>query len=478
MVFSSFVFLFAFLPVFLAAYFLAPSRVKNAIVLAASYIFYAWGAPAILPLFFLSCLIDFFLGQGIERSVSPKRKKLFLFCSLAVNLGGLFYFKYANFFVGEFNRLLSAMGADTVVWTSVALPVGISFFTFHKISYIVDIYRGKVVPARNFINYALYIALFPQLVAGPIIRYYDISSQIERREHSLDNVLYGAYRFCLGLAKKVLVADALGAAANHVFDLPPTALSTSYAWLGILCYAFQIYFDFSGYSDMAIGLGRIMGFHFLENFNLPYISQNFTEFWRRWHISLSNWMRDYLYIPLGGNRASPFRTYLNLWIVFLLSGLWHGANWSFVIWGIYHGLFLSFDKWIWLKKSKPLGRFSNTLLTFFFVLIGWVFFRSETLAGALLYLQHMFDFVHFGSVPVVVPRAMIIHNRGLFVLGAAAVISFVPMAPGMQRLSALKDKLPETALVCGRFVVSGAFLVLSVLALASTDFSPFIYFRF
>jgi alginate O-acetyltransferase complex protein AlgI len=480
MVFSSFFFLFGFLPLFLGCYFLAPARWKNLVALVGSYLFYAWGAPRLLALFLFSCLVDYFIGRAIFAAGDhARRKRALLICSVVFNVGALFYYKYANFFVGELSRLLLQLGFGPAHWTAVVLPIGISFFTFHKISYIIDVYRGVVKPSTNFINYALYIALFPQLIAGPIIRYYDIHEQIVSRRHDLELVFEGIYRFCLGLGKKVLIADAMGSVADMVMHLRPDALSTPYAWLGIMCYAYQIYFDFSGYSDMAIGLGKIMGFHFLENFDRPYISQNFTEFWRRWHISLSRWMRDYLYIPLGGNRASALRKYLNLWTVFLLSGLWHGANWTFVVWGLYHGFFLVLDKLCWLDLSKRFTRLTNTLLTFVLVLIGWVFFRSETLSGAIDYLWRMFDFVHFGAMPRYVPRGTVIHNQGIFIFALATLISFAPSLPRFEDLrDAAAARLSGIQIACLRFSLSAGCLVLSTLALATTNYTPFIYFRF
>ncbi|NLF25179.1 MAG: MBOAT family protein [Deltaproteobacteria bacterium] len=480
MVFSSFLFLFLFLPVFMGCYYLAPVRWRNLVALLGSYLFYAWGAPRIVGLFIVSCLIDYLLGVAIARLVaSPSRKKFLLLCSLTMNLGALAYYKYSNFFVGEFNRLLELMGFEGVAWTNVALPIGISFFTFQKISYIVDVYRGKVEPAQNFVSYALYIALFPQLIAGPIICYPDIHEQLHHRRYDLQTFFDGVCRFCMGLGKKVLIADAMGSSANMFFKLGPDQLSTPYAWLGIICYAYQIYFDFSGYSDMAIGLGKMMGFDFLENFNRPYISQNVTEFWRRWHISLSHFMRDYLYIPLGGNRVSPARLYFNLCTVFLLSGLWHGAAWTFVFWGLYHGTFLVIDRLFWLQSSKRLGRFVNTLLTFVVVLFGWVFFRSETISEAFNHILRMVDFYHYWSVPRYVPRGMVMHNQAMFVFVLATLICFAPTLPRFQDFTqALSERFSGVQMACLRFAGGVACLVLTALTLSSTNYTPFIYFRF
>lgn len=480
MVFSSFLFLFFFLPVCLGSYFIVPARWKNPVLLVWSYLFYAWGAPRLIGLFFISTLVDYVLGRAIGANGGrQKKQKLLLIVSLVFNLAALFYFKYANFFIGELEGFMRQHGLGGIHWVPIVLPIGISFFTFHKISYIVDVYRGVVKPATNFINYALYIALFPQLIAGPIIRYHDIHEQISRRTHDIESVFAGLSRFCLGLGKKVLIADAMGSVANNVFHLHAEELSTPYAWLGIICYAYQIYFDFSGYSDMAIGLGRVMGFHFLENFDQPYISQNFTEFWRRWHISLSRWMRDYLYIPLGGNRVSPVRMYMNLWVVFFLSGMWHGANWTFIVWGLYHGFFLVLDKLFWLKMSARLGRLVNTVLTFVLVLVGWVLFRSDTLGQALTYLGHMFNVIDYWTMPKAVLRGTVIHNEGVFVFAAATVLCFIPLCLNWESISRrLRERATEMEFAFLKFAGSAACLILSALAIATTDYSPFIYFRF
>ena len=478
MVFSSFIFVFGFLPIFLASYFLTPRRFKNLCILIWSYLFYAWGAPKIVLLLLLSSAADYLISKRISQS-SPGRKKACLSLGILLNIGLLGYYKYANFFVAEFNRLLGYLETPPVTWAEIALPIGISFFTFQKISYLVDVYRQTALPAKNIINYLLYVVSFPQLIAGPIVRYHDVSQQIENRRHSPELLFSGAYRFCIGLGKKVLIADPMGNVASNVLKLDPSELTTSYAWLGIVCYAYQIYFDFSAYSDMAIGLGRMMGFRFLENFDRPYISQNITEFWRRWHISLSRWMKDYLYIPLGGNRVSPKRLYFNLWIVFLLSGLWHGAAWTFVIWGAIHGLLLSFDKLFWLEFSNRLGRVTNTLLTFLLVCISWVFFRSDSLQIALDYLARMFNPYEYWTLSDHVLRATVIHDHGIFILILASLICFLPTSEKLSDFySNIKDRLSEPQITLARFAASAACILLSALAVATTDYAPFIYFRF
>jgi alginate O-acetyltransferase complex protein AlgI len=452
---------------------------KNLTVLLWSYLFYAWGAPALVPLLFAGSLADYAVSKKIAAG-NRQQQKWWLGAGVAMNLALLGYYKYANFFVGEFNRAAEHIGLSPAHWTDVALPIGISFFTFQKLSYLIDVYRNETPPADNVVNYLLYVVSFPQLIAGPIVRYRDISRQIESRDHNPRKLFDGANRFCFGLAKKVLIADPMGAVANHVFQLSGAELSTPYAWLGIVAYAYQIYFDFSAYSDMAIGLGKLMGFTFLENFNRPYTAKSFTDFWRRWHISLSRWMKDYLYIPLGGNRVPPWRMYLNLWIVFILSGFWHGASWTFVAWGCYHGFFLAADKLFWLNTSKRLGSAVNTVLTFLLVCVGWVLFRSDTFSQAFEYLVRMFDPISYWAAKEFVPRGLVIHNYGLWVFTVATVLSFVPnvywdrITTRLQATSGLSARLVDAL----RFSAGVACLILSALAVSTTNFSPFIYFRF
>jgi len=422
----------------------------------------------------------FVSSQFLYPEISGKTdlgRKLTLSLSLVLNLGLLVYFKYANFFVGQAEDLLGLLGQGEIPWREIALPIGISFFTFQKLSYMIDVYRGLVPPARSFRNYALYVALFPQLIAGPIIRYHDVAEQLERRTHSAEKFFEGVWRFSLGLGKKVLIANPLAQVADTAFSQNIDTLPTFYAWIGILAYSFQIYFDFSGYSDMAIGLGRMMGFTFLENFNRPYIARNFTEFWRRWHISLSNWMREYLYIPLGGNRAGGFRVYVNLWIVFLLSGLWHGASWNFVVWGAFHGFFPTLDKLPFMKWMKKLPAVVSTPYTFLLVTISWVFFRAETIEQAWAYLCRMFYPGMIGArFPGLVPPAFLSH-RAMFILVLGAIISFYPerWRPFQQVDSPVGR---PTLIIPLKFAGAVLVFMLAIFSLANLDFNPFIYFRF
>ena len=326
---------------------------------------------------------------------TPKRQKLFLILSLCLNVGMLFYFKYCNFFIENFNAILQSCGVQSLAWTKVVLPIGISFYTFESLTYVIDVYRREHKPLDNFWHYQLYIILFPKLIAGPIIRYHDISDQITNRfdTDSVDNKLAGFYRFVIGLCKKVLIANVLAVKADEVFNMPIENISTNIAWIGSLSYTFQIYFDFSGYSDMAIGIGKMLGFKFPENFNNPYNSGSITEFWRRWHITLGTWMKNYLYIPLGGNKvSSTSRLYFNLWLVFILSGFWHGAAWTFIFWGIYHGIFLILERMFLLNLYKKMGRFIPVVITFVIASIGWIFFRADSFAfakGLVLKLFHL-----------------------------------------------------------------------------------------
>ncbi|MCL4167193.1 UNVERIFIED_CONTAM: hypothetical protein GTU68_031952, partial [Idotea baltica] len=378
MVFSSFTFLFAFLPLVLLLYASAPRPLRNPVLLFASYFFYAWGAPKVLPLLFVGSLVDFYLARFLLPGGRQQRRRL--------------AFKYANFFVEQLNASVTALGMQAIPWLSIALPIGISFYTFQKISYLIDVFRGEADPASSFFDYALYVAFFPQLIAGPIIRYLDLDKQLKSRTHSLSLMLYGANRFSFGLAKKILIADPMGQVARNIFELDPSQLSTSYAWVGAVAYSFQIYFDFSAYSDMAIGLGAAFGFRIPENFNFPYVSRTLTEFWRRWHISLSTWMREYLYIPLGGNKVSTFRLYTNLWIVFLLSGFWHGASWTFVLWGAFHGFFLTLDRIFLARWMAHIPRGLAAICTYVIVVFSWVLFRTESIEQTLIFYSAMLGF--------------------------------------------------------------------------------------
>jgi alginate O-acetyltransferase complex protein AlgI len=469
MVFSSNLFILAFLPVFFVVYYLMPYRLKNAWALVGSAAFYAWGAPLFVFVLFASIAFDFFAVKQFEHF---SKRRGWLYASVILNVGLLAYFKYSNFFVDNLNTVLQQAGFDSVGWTAVVLPIGISFFTFQKISYVIDVYRGVRKPLNSLADHALYVILFPQLIAGPIVRYSEIADELKDRKHNLnaDNRLLGLFRFSLGLGKKVLIANVLGAEADKMFDIPVGELKTDQAWYGAVCYTFQIYFDFSGYSDMAIGLGRMMGFRFPENFNNPYISKSITEFWRRWHITLSNWMRDYLYIPLGGNRVSTNRLYLNLWTVFLFSGLWHGAAWTFVIWGAYHGFFLVIERMFLLKLYKRIPGVIRTALIFFIIMIGWVFFRASDLYSAIGFIKSMFafNFAHFDKpheVELALPFAI-----------AFSFFALLPKVEGWQHR--MLFNAPGLWRTLGFSILTFVLLAVSISVIASSGFNPFIYFRF
>ncbi len=400
MLFASATFLYFFLPAFLVAYYATPRRFRSLTLAAVSYVFYGWWRPDFLILMAVSTVVDYTAGQRIHVARQRgERGKPWLMLSLFTNLGLLAYFKYANFGIETLNNLLAESGTDPISWTHIILPVGISFYTFQTLSYTVDVYRGTTPPVGRFRDFMCYVAMFPQLVAGPIVRYNTVADQLANRSHTLGKFFQGVLAFQAGLIKKVLIADVLASIADDVFAAE--AVTTGEAWLGTLAYTFQIYFDFSGYSDMAIGLGLMIGFRFPINFDGPYRSRSITEFWRRWHVSLSTFLRDYLYLPLGGNRRGPVRTYINLAVVMLLGGLWHGAAWTFVAWGAYQGFWLIFERSIGKRALYSFTpRACQVALTFGLAIIGWVFFRAETLGDAGQILASMFGLAADGALPI------------------------------------------------------------------------------
>ncbi len=477
MVFSSIIFIFYFLPLFLLAYLLIGKNYKNGLILVASIFFYSWGAPKFIFVILGTTLLDFFLVRWMSNTDKRFYRRLMLTLSVSVNLGLLIYFKYSNFFIENINGIItSVFHAKEITWTKLVLPLGISFYTFETITYVVDVYRGIHKPLKNFWDYQLYIILFPKLIAGPIIRYHELADQITDRSEfeTNENRLMGLYRFAIGLGKKVLIANVMGEQANLIFGKEYGSISLYTAWLGALAYTFQIYFDFSGYSDMAIGLGKIMGFRFPENFNNPYTSRSITEFWRRWHITLGNWMKNYLYIPLGGNRVNnKFRLYFNLWLVFLASGLWHGASWSFVFWGAYHGFFLVIERMFLLKVFDKIGKLLSTLITFIIVATGWVFFRVEKLSDAFIYLQHMFG-------PKFIGGHLIGTDLRFWVLFSVSILfSFFTF---FKRGQKIQDTVYFDSYTVSRHTILASISVILIAlcsaAITSTDFNPFIYFRF
>jgi alginate O-acetyltransferase complex protein AlgI len=468
MVFSSITFLFYFLPIFYIIYYLLPKSARNWWVLVASIFFYAWGAPEFILILILSSIVDFNLVRAIPKSNKQKARAL-LGISLVKNVGLLVYYKYSNFFIENVNRALEGLGYDEVPALNLLLPIGISFYTFQTITYAMDVYRGRHAPLSSPHLLLLYILSFPQLIAGPIVQFNDVADQLTGRTETSEKFLFGFYRFALGLGKKVLIANTMGSLALTYFEHPD--LSTGGAWLGILAYTFQIYFDFSGYSDMAIGLGKMMGFDFPENFNNPYASKSITEFWRRWHITLGSWMRQYLYIPLGGNRVTnKGRLYLNLWIVFLISGLWHGASWNFVVWGAFHGFFLVVERLFLKQILDRIGVFA-WLWTFLLVVVGWVFFALEDSAKAFEYLETMFLFNSF--------KGPGISTEELSILLLAIFFSFLTLTKMGRTLAEItfNETVPFFRITI-RVLISFVLIIMAASAITTEGFNPFIYFRF
>lgn len=474
MVFSSSLFLLYFLPVFLIIYYFLPRKLKNIFTLLASIAFYGWGAPDFIFIVLGSIFIDFFLVDLMHKSTLPKARKILLAISVLINVGMLAYFKYANFLVDNVNAMLGWFGVNPVSWLTVALPIGISFFTFQKLTYSVDVYRRVHPPLMKIWDYSMYILMFPQLIAGPIVRFHEIADQIEDRRayETVDARLLGFFRFVVGLSKKVLIANVLGEQVDKIFAMPAGDISTPVAWIGIIAYSFQIYYDFSGYSDMAIGIGRMIGFSFPENFNNPYISRNITEFWRRWHITLGRWMRDYLYIPLGGSRVSAGRMYFNLWVVFLISGLWHGAAWNFVVWGAFHGLFLIADRMFFIRFTKFIGKYPSIMVTYFITLIGWVLFRAESLPYAFGYIGRMFAFE--GTNPL-----LNFDVKFRWMMAAGAVFAFIAAFGKIESWWMDVLNREKKAFTIGWMsLLAILFTMICVGAITSSSFNPFIYFRF
>lgn len=473
MVFSSAIFLFYFLPFFLLVYHVVPKAMKNWVIFIFSILFYTWGAPVFVFMLLGTSLLDFLLVRTIYRSETVRKKRILLILSLTVNLGLLAYFKYSNFFIENTNVFLNGLGFNQITWTKVIMPIGISFFTFESITYTMDVYRGKHAPLKNLKDYLLYLLAFPKLIAGPIVRFQEIADEVIERKENIDEKLIGFYRFCIGLGKKVLIANVMAEQVQEIFKGDLAHMSTATAWIGILAYTMQIYFDFSGYSDMAIGLGKIMGFHFPENFNSPYSSKSITEFWRRWHMTLGNFMRDYLYIPLGGNRvSSKYRLYFNLALVFILSGFWHGASWNFIIWGAFHGTFLILDRIFLLKVLNKVGAFIAIPFTFLVVMIGWVIFSIEDIGKMGMYLGKLFEFSP-GTNAVVIPAFWPI-------LVIALLFAFLPaLSVGQRMQQFVFDRNKYSMRVHGTFLLLAVILfILSSSAVISSGFNPFIYFRF
>ena len=472
MVFSSATFLIIFLPVTMILYYLLGvlitknTAVKNSILLIASLIFYAWGEPVYIILMLISILFNYVIGRDIDlakENEEDKRAKTLFICAVVFNIAVLGFFKYADFVVQNLGGLF---GTEFKA-LNLPLPIGISFYTFQIMSYIIDLYGGKIKVQKSVFDFALYVSLFPQLIAGPIVKYKDIDNQLKHRKESLMGFSKGMNRFVIGLSKKLLLANTLGHVFSTVQDKGTDNLSMLAAWVGIICYTLQIYFDFSGYSDMAIGLGSMFGFKFNENFNHPYIATSVTDFWRRWHISLSSWFRDYVYIPLGGNRCSVPRHIFNLFVVWLLTGLWHGAAWNFVFWGLYYGILLILEKYVLKNHLEKLPKAARWALTGLAVILGWVLFSAPTLTGALRYIKAMLG---FGSG--------IIDKNGVYLLSTNIVliiIGFICSAPYYKKLT---SRIDENIISKIQIATTPLLLILCIIFMISETYNPFLYFRF
>ena len=456
MIFSSIIFLFYFLPLVLLLYYIVPNKVKNLVLLLSSLIFYAWGEPKYIMLMIFSSIVDYVIAIIIDKYRGEIQSKIALCSSIFTNLSLLFFFKYTDFFIDISNTVLST----NFELLNLALPIGISFYTFQTMSYSIDVYKGDAPVQKKFISLATYVTLFPQLVAGPIVRYQTVSEQMDNREHSISKFEDGVYRFCLGMCKKVILANNIGLIWNTVKALEFSEISLLTAWLGICSFGLQIYFDFSGYSDMAIGLGKMFGFDFIENFNYPYISKSITEFWRRWHMSLGQWFRDYVYIPLGGNRKGTKRWLLNIFIVWMLTGLWHGAYYNFILWGIYFGLLLLVEKMYLYKKLSKLPKFIQHFYVLFLVSISWVLFEIMNVSDIFEYIKAMTI-----NANIIDSMFMYLFIPNLFII----IFSILSATPIFEKY--IHNKTLKKVVVLLGFILSICFLI-------DASFNPFLYFRF
>jgi alginate O-acetyltransferase complex protein AlgI len=466
MVFSSSIFIFLFLPFVFLVNLILPSKFRNYFLLITSLLFYAWGEPVYVLLMMFSIIMNHIFALLISNSTIPKKKKNYLVISVVFNLVLLVFFKYIGFIITN----MDSIPGIRIPAVNIALPIGISFFTFQAMSYVIDVYRKNAEAQKSILNVALYISFFPQLIAGPIIKYHDVSEQIRSRTITVDKIYSGISRFVVGLAKKLLIANVLGEAADLIFGTDPSGIGALVSWTGAIAYTLQIYFDFSGYSDMAIGLGRMFGFEFMENFDHPFTARSMNEFWKKWHISLTNWFREYLYIPLGGNRKGTVRTYVNLIIVFFCTGFWHGAEWTFVIWGLTHGFFMLIEKVVTNRyKNFRFGVLGN-IYTLLVVTVTFVIFRSPDIQYAIKYIGSMFSgFSPGNSVLNVIPM----------ISSPSYIITFIIAIPASLPLSAyLKARIKGRVYEKIRFAVILTLFALCVISIAGETYNPFIYFRF
>lgn len=472
MVFSSLVFLFVFLPIVLVLYYLSSKKYRNYLLLLASLFFYAWGEPTYVVIMLVSIGANYLCGLLVDEKRADKVRVTGVVISVIFNICMLGVFKYSGFFVKNINTAFNT----SLPVPEIALPLGISFFTFQAMSYVIDVYRKDAKVQKNIFDLSLYISLFPQLVAGPIVRYQTVADQIDERDHNIVKFGDGVRRFIIGLGKKVLLSNSLGMLADSVFGMQTYQLTVVSTWLGILAYSLQIFFDFSGYSDMAIGLGKMFGFEFLENFNYPYISQSASEFWRRWHISLGSWFRDYVYFPLGGSRRGNVRTYINLFIVWFLTGFWHGASWTFIAWGLYFGLLIGMEKSYLGKLLNKVPRFVRHIYLLLVVMIGWVFFRADSFSYSIEFIKNMF---FMGTNTVFDGTAASYINDYWFVL-MLSIIFCMPIVDWLRiKIEATNNKILESNIsyALNSVVYTGIFLIV-IFKLVNSTYNPFLYFRF
>ncbi len=481
MIFTSPTFLFVFLPVFILLYYFLPW--KNTVLLVFSMIFYAWGEPFYILLMLAVIMANYFLGRAVDAS-DQRQARLWLAVCVIFNVSVLVFFKYSGFIVENINVLLARFGLEAISFEAPHLPLGISFFIFQAITYVVDIYRRHATVERNPLNVALYISMFPQLVAGPIVRFEEVSRAIHHRITSSSHITSGIERFVKGLAKKVLIADPLSVPVDLIFAAPAHSLPPETAWFGVLCFTLQIYFDFSAYSDMAIGLGRAMGFRFPENFNYPYRARSLQEFWRRWHMTLSRWFRDYVYIPLGGNRVPMARVYLNLVAVFILTGFWHGASWTYLVWGLFHGAFMIMERIGLLRLLERLPRWLQHAYLMLVIIVSWVFFRAETISQATDYIGAMFlmgqaDRIQYALASYLNPYILIVFGVGvLLAINPKKVWRYRILRRNVQQILNVSPKQTASLFSAAQFSFYSVLLLLSLSAVAAQTHQAFIYFRF
>ena len=461
MLFSSLTFLLAFLPLVLVLYYINNNRVyRNIVLLISSLIFYAWGDPRTIIIMIITIIVNYVMAIMIEEK--EKYRKLLFIVTCIFNIGILFFFKYFNFFVNDVLMLKN-------VTLNIILPIGISFYTFQILSYVIDVYKKEVVAQRSIINLGAYVTMFPQLIAGPIVRYQTIAKELTERKEHVDDIAEGLRRFIIGLGKKIIIANQMAIIADKVYlSIPLHDLNTMFAWIGTIAFALQIYYDFSGYSDMAIGLGKMFGFHFVENFNYPYIATSITDFWRRWHISLSSWFRDYVYIPLGGSRCSKARWMLNIMIVWSLTGLWHGASYNFILWGLYYGVLLMMEK-LFFKKYLDKLKGINYIITMLIVLVGWVFFNSSSVDQIIYMIRNLFGFN--GSFSLI-----LLNNQGILYLLPYMLIAIIGMGPWINQLFIKIRNNTIGFTIYDIYLV--VILVVCLIFLINNSYNPFIYFRF